>query len=151
MKKKELSCKIDNRTLKTNCATYDLRIENAKVRKGNFVMCMEDALPFRSQKEACDYYGINQATMSLHLNKKTKCCKVGKGEEVRELHFFSIENTAPEVSIALMEIKQHSVSKEDAARLRKENDDLKEELQKKDFIIQNYKAKLDNISKALAG
>ena len=36
-------------------------------------------------------------------------------------------------------------------RLRKENDDLKEELQKKDFIIQKYKTKLDLISNAPAG
>ena len=48
-------------------------------------------------------------------------------------------------------MKQNGLSKEDAARLRKENDDLKKEIKALEFIIQKYKTKLDLISKAIAG
>lgn len=55
-------------------------------------------------------------------------------------------------------MKQNGLSKEDVERLKKEINDLKEEIKGKDnkiaaqaVTINDYKAKLDIISKAIAG
>lgn len=152
---------MDTRTVLIERAKYDVLIENAKVHKGKAVYCITTGEYFRSAKEAAERYNISYGSLVQCLNGNSKTCGSGKGNNNKGLQFCYIAELAtalPAISKQTIEMKQHGISKEDAARLKKENDDLKKEVQQKDstikaqkLIIQSYKAKLDIISKAIAG
>lgn len=152
---------MDSRTVLIERAKYDVIIENAKVHKGKAVYCITTGEYFRSAMEAAKFYNISYGSLIQCLNGHSNTCGGGKGAKNKGLQFCYIAELSaalPAISKQTIEMKQNGLFKEDAARMKKENDDLREENKKKDntikaqeLIIQNYKAKLDNISKALAG
>lgn len=152
---------MDSRTVLIERAKYDVIIENAKVHKGKAVYCITTGEYFRSAMEAAKFYNISYGSLIQCLNGHSNTCGGGKGAKNKGLQFCYIAEISaalPAISKQTIEMKQNGLFKEDAARMKKENDDLREENKEKDntikaqeLIIQNYKAKLDNISKALAG
>lgn len=152
---------MDNRTVSIERAKYDVIIENAKVHKGKAVYCITTGEYFRSAREAAEHYDISYGSLIMHLNGKHDTCGSGTGYKKQGLRFCYIAELAtalPAISKQTIEMKQNGLSKEDVERLKKEIDDLKEEIKGKDntikaleFIIQKYKAKLDIISNAIAG
>lgn len=152
---------MDSRTVLIERAKYDVIIENAKVHKGKAVYCITTGEYFRSAMEAAKFYNISYGSLIQCLNGHSNTCGGGKGAKNKGLQFCYIAELSaalPAISKQTIEMKQNGLFKEDAARMKKENDDLREENKEKDntikaqeLIIQNYKAKLDNISKALAG
>lgn len=152
---------MDNRTVSIERAKYDVIIKNAKVHKGKAVYCITTGEYFRSAREAAEHYDISYGSLILHLNGKHDTCGSGTGYKKQWLQFCYIADLAtalPAISKQTIEMKQNGLSKEDVARLRKEINDLKEEIKEKDnkiaaqaITINDYKAKLDIISNALAG
>ena len=152
---------MDNRTVSIERAKYDVIIENAKVHKGKAVYCITTGEYFRSAMEAAKFYNISYGSLIQCLNGHSNTCGGGKGAKNKGLQFCYIAELSaalPAISKQTIEMKQNGLFKEDAARMKKENDDLREENKEKDntikaqeLIIQNYKAKLDLISNALAG
>lgn len=145
---------MDNRTVSIERAKYDVIIENAKVHKGKAVYCITTGEYFRYAREAAEHCEISYGSLVQCLNGNSKTCGSGKGNNNKGLQFCYIAELAtalPAISKQTIEMKQNGLSKEDAARLRKENDDLKKEIKALEFIIQKYKTKLDLISKAIAG
>lgn len=143
-------------------AKYDITTENKDIHKGKAVMCITTGEVFKSAREAANYYGIGYASLTNQIAGRQKTCggaphnHTGNGKKF--CYISEMGYNASAISASIIEMKQNGLSKEDSARMKKENDDLREENKEKDntikaqeLIIQNYKAKLDNISKALAG
>jgi hypothetical protein len=143
-------------------AKYDITPENKDIHKGKAVMCITTGEVFKSAREAANYYGIGYASLTNQIAGRQKTCggaphnHTGNGKKF--CYISEMGYNASAISASIIEMKQNGLSKEDSARMKKENDDLRKENKEKDntikaqeLIIQNYKAKLDLISNALAG
>lgn len=143
-------------------AKYDITPENKDIHKGKAVMCITTGEVFKSAREAANYYGIGYASLTNQIAGRQKTCggaphnHTGNGKQFCYISEMGYNVAA--ISASIIEMKLHGLSKEDSARMKKENDDLRKENKEKDntikaqeLIIQNYKAKLDLISNALAG
>lgn len=143
-------------------AKYDITPENKDIHKGKAVMCITTGEVFKSAREAANYYGIGYASLTNQIAGRQKTCggaphnHTGNGK--KSCYISEMGYNASAISASIIEMKQNGLSKEDSARMKKENDDLRKENKEKDntikaqeLIIQNYKAKLDLISNALAG
>lgn len=141
------------RNVIVNKARYDIIPENKDIHKGKANMCIETGELFVSVKETHDRTGFPYATLIAHLNGKTKTC--------HGMHFCYISEMsykANDIANFIIEMKQHSVSREDYVAVMMRNDKLETEkamLQFKNRELQeelnSYKERFDRCYSALVG
>ena len=166
-------------------AKYDIIPENKDIHKGKAVMCITTGEVFKSAREAANCYGISYVSLIHQIAGRQKTCggtphnHTGNGKQfcyISEMGYNAdaISASIIKMSTDIVEMKAHSVSKEDYVaamhrndKLEQENDELKMEnaalkfkLNEKDLKINelqkenninNNKGKLSRIFSALVG
>lgn len=143
-------------------AKYDITPENKDIRKGKAVMCITTGEVFKSAREAANYYGIGYASLTNQIAGRQKTCggaphnHTGNGKQF--CYISEMGYNAAAISASIIEMKQHSVSREDYVAAMMRNDELETEktmLQFKNRELQeelnSYKERFDRCYSALVG
>lgn len=143
-------------------AKYDITPENKDIRKGKAVMCITTGEVFKSAREAANYYGIGYASLTNQIAGRQKTCggaphnHTGNGKQFCYISEMGYNVAA--ISASIIEMKRHSVSREDYVAAMMRNDELETEkamLQFKNRELQeelnSYKERFDRCYSALVG
>lgn len=143
-------------------AKYDIITENKDIHKGKAVMCITTGEVFKSAREAANYYGIGYASLTNQIAGRQKTCggaphnHTGNGKQF--CYISEMGYNAAAISASIIEMKQHSVSREDYDAAMMRNDELETEkaaLQFKNRELQeelnSYKERFDRCYSALVG
>lgn len=150
------------RNVIVNRAKYDITPENKDIRKGKAVMCITTGEVFKSAREAANYYGIGYASLTNQIAGRQKTCggaphnHTGNGKQF--CYISEMGYNAAAISASIIEMKQHSVPREDYVAAMMRNDELETEkamLQFKNRELQeelnSYKERFDRCYSALVG
>lgn len=143
-------------------AKYDITPENKDIHKGKAVMCITTGEVFKSAREAANYYGIGYASLTNQIAGRQKTCggaphnHTGNGKKF--CYISEMGYNASAISASIIEMKLHSVSREDYDAAMMRNDELETEktmLQCKNRELQeelnSYKERFDRCYSALVG
>lgn len=143
-------------------AKYDITPENKDIHKGKAVMCITTGEVFKSAREAANYYGIGYASLTNQIAGRQKTCggaphnHTGNGKQFCYISEMGYNVAA--ISASIIEMKLHSVSREDYDAAMMRNDELETEktmLQFKNRELQeelnSYKERFDRCYSALVG
>ena len=143
-------------------AKYDIDPENKDIHKGKAVMCITTGEVFKSAREAANYYGIGYASLTNQIAGRQKTCggaphnHTGNGKQFCYISEMGYNVAA--ISASIIEMKLHSVSREDYDAAMMRNDELETEkamLQFKNRELQeelnSYKERFDRCYSALVG
>lgn len=143
-------------------AKYDIITENKDIHKGKAVMCITTGEVFKSAREAANYYGIGYASLTNQIAGRQKTCggaphnHAGNGKQF--CYISEMGYNAAAISASIIEMKQHSVSREDYDAAMMRNDELETEkaaLRFKNRELQeelnSYKERFDRCYSALVG
>ena len=150
------------RNIIVNRAKYDITPENKDIRKGKAVMCITTGEVFKSAREAANYYGIGYASLTNQIAGRQKTCggaphnHTGNGKQFCYISEMGYNVAA--ISASIIEMKQHSVSREDYDAAMMRNDELETEKAMLQFKIRelqeelnSYKERFDRCYSALVG
>ena len=129
---------IDNR------AKYDIIPDNKNIHKGKAVLCISTGEVFKSAMEAANHYGINYHSLIHQISGKYKTCGGGKnhmGNGMKFCYVAEMGYKADDISASIIEMKQHTVSKEDYDALLKRNEELETAL--KELKMQTSATKIN--------
>lgn len=113
-------------------AKYDIIPDEKNIRKGKAVMCITTGEVFKSAKEAAEHCEINYNSLISQISGKCQTCGGGRGYKGKGMKFCYVSEMgykADDISASIIEMKQHSVSKEDYAAALKRNEELEAELE----------------------
>ena len=114
-------------------AKYDIIPDNKDIRKGKAVMCITTGEVFKSAMEAANYYGISYKSLTAQIAGRTKTCGGGSrnhsGKGMKFCYISEMGYKADDISASIVEMKQHTVSKEDYTAILKRNEELETELE----------------------
>lgn len=143
-------------------AKYDITPENKDIHKGKAVMCITTGEVFKSAREAANYYGIGYASLTNQIAGRQKTCggaphnHTGNGKQF--CYISEMGYNASAISTSIIEMKLHSVSREDYDAAMMRNNELETEkamLQFKNRELQeelnSYKERFDRCYSALVG
>ena len=115
-----------------NRAKYDIIPDEKNIHKGKAVLCISTGEVFKSAMEAANHYGINYHSLIHQISGKYKTCGGGKnhmGNGMKFCYVAEMGYKADDISASIIEMKQHTVSKEDYDALLKRNEELETELE----------------------
>ena len=127
-----------------NRAKYDIIPDEKNIHKGKAVLCISTGEVFKSAMEAANHYGINYHSLIHQISGKYKTCGGGKnhmGNGMKFCYVAEMGYKADDISASIIEMKQHTVSKEDYDALLKRNEELEAEL--KELKIQTSATKIN--------
>lgn len=136
-------------------AKYDITPENKDIRKGKAVMCITTGEVFKSAREAANYYGIGYASLTNQIAGRQKTCggaphnHTGNGKQF--CYISEMGYNAAAISASIIEMKQHSVSREDYVAAMMRNDELETEKAMLQEELNSYKERFDRCYSALVG
>jgi hypothetical protein len=113
-------------------AKYDIIPDEKNINKGKAVMCITTGEVFKSAKAAAEHYGINYNSLITQILGNGKTCGGGRGYKGKGMKFCYISEMgykADDISASIIEMKQHTVSKEDYTAALKRNEELEAELE----------------------
>lgn len=113
-------------------AKYDIIPDEKNIRKGKAVMCITTGEVFKSAKVAAEHYNLAYYTLIDNLSGKCKTCGGGRGTKNKGMKFCYVSEMgykANDISASIIEMKQHSVSKDDYVAAIKRNEELEAELE----------------------
>ena len=114
-------------------AKYDIIPDNKDVHKGKAVMCITTGDIFKSAMEAANYYGISYKSLTAQIAGRSKTCGGGShnhsGKGLKFCYISEMGYKADDISASIIEMKQHTVSKEDYTAILKRNEELEAELE----------------------
>lgn len=113
-------------------AKYDIIPDEKNIRKGKAVMCITTGEVFKSAKAAAEHYGISYGSLTHQIAGDCKTCGGGKGHTGAGMKFCYVSEMgykADDISASIIEMKQHTVSKEDYTAALKRNEELETELE----------------------
>lgn len=113
-------------------AKYDIIPDNKDIHKGKAVLCITTGEVFKSAMEAANYYGISYKSLTAQITGRSKTCGGGShnhsGKGMKFCYISEMGYKADDISASIIEMKQHTVSKEDYAAVLKRNEELEAEL-----------------------
>ena len=115
-----------------NRAKYDIIPDEKNIHKGKAVLCISTGEVFKSAMEAANHYGINYHSLIHQISGKYKTCGGGKnhmGNGMKFCYVAEMGYKADDISASIIEMKQHTVSKEDYDALLKRNEELETALE----------------------
>ena len=115
-----------------NRAKYDIIPDEKNIHKGKAVLCISTGEVFKSAMEAANHYGINYHSLIHQISGKYKTCGGGKnhmGNGMKFCYVAEMGYKADDISASIIEMKQHTVSKEDYNALLKRNEELETALE----------------------
>lgn len=127
-----------------NRAKYDIIPDEKNIHKGKAVLCISTGEVFKSAMEAANHYGINYHSLIHQISGKYKTCGGGKnhmGDGMKFCYVAEMGYKADDISASIIEMKQHTVSKEDYDALLKRNEELETEL--KELKMQTSATKIN--------
>ena len=127
-----------------NRAKYDIIPDNKDIHKGKAVLCITTGDLFKSAMEAANHYGINYHSLIHQISGKYKTCGGGKnhmGNGMKFCYVAEMGYKADDISASIIEMKQHTVSKEDYDALLKRNEELETAL--KELKMQTSATKIN--------
>ena len=127
-----------------NRAKYDIIPDEKNIHKGKAVLCISTGEVFKSAMEAANHYGINYHSLIHQISGKYKTCGGGKnhmGNGMKFCYVAEMGYKADDISASIIEMKQHTVSKEDYDALLKRNEELETEL--KELKMQTSATKIN--------
>ena len=127
-----------------NRAKYDIIPDEKNIHKGKAVLCISTGEVFKSAMEAANHYGINYHSLIHQISGKYKTCGGGKnhmGDGMKFCYVAEMGYKADDISASIIEMKQHTVSKEDYDALLKRNEELEAEL--KELKMQTSATKIN--------
>ena len=127
-----------------NRAKYDIIPDEKNIHKGKAVLCISTGEVFKSAMEAANHYGINYHSLIHQISGKYKTCGGGKnhmGNGMKFCYVAEMGYKADDISASIIEMKQHTVSKEDYDALLKRNEELEAEL--KELKMQTSATKIN--------
>ena len=127
-----------------NRAKYDIIPDNKNIHKGKAVLCISTGEVFKSAMEAANHYGINYHSLIHQISGKYKTCGGGKnhmGNGMKFCYVAEMGYKADDISASIIEMKQHTVSKEDYDALLKRNEELETAL--KELKMQTSATKIN--------
>lgn len=125
-------------------AKYDIIPDEKNIHKGKAVLCISTGEVFKSAMEAANHYGINYHSLIHQISGKYKTCGGGKnhmGNGMKFCYVAEMGYKADDISASIIEMKQHTVSKEDYDALLKRNEELEAEL--KELKMQTSATKIN--------
>ena len=127
-----------------NRAKYDIIPDNKDIHKGKALLCISTGEVFKSAMEAANHYGINYHSLIHQISGKYKTCGGGKnhmGNGMKFCYVAEMGYKADDISASIIEMKQHTVSKEDYDALLKRNEELETAL--KELKMQTSATKIN--------
>lgn len=127
-----------------NRAKYDIIPDEKNIHKGKAVLCISTGEVFKSAMEAANHYGINYHSLIHQISGKYKTCGGGKnhmGNGMKFCYVAEMGYKADDISASIIEMKQHTVSKEDYDALLKRNEELETAL--KELKMQTSATKIN--------
>ena len=114
-------------------AKYDIIPDEKNIHKGKAVMCITTGEVFKSAMEAANHYGINYKALTAQIAGRMKTCGGGahnhSGKGMKFCYVSEMGYKADDISASIIEMKQHTVSKEDYTAALKRNEELEAELE----------------------
>lgn len=114
-------------------AKYDIIPDNKDIHKGKAVLCITTGELFKSAMEAANYYGISYKSLTAQIAGRSNTCGGGShnhsGKGMKFCYISEMGYKADDISASIIEMKQHTVSKEDYAAVLKRNKELETELE----------------------